>query len=132
MDVVKITAQMKSYPWGGFSFIQDLVQQPKKKGEAIGELWMGVHPNGPSRVPSSDNQLLSEFLLHNKNFLGTHEAFPFLLKVMAIETPLSIQCHPNVEQARQGYAQEAEKRKKVCRLSGTMPMQTPRPRYCMP
>ncbi|HKL59882.1 MAG TPA: mannose-6-phosphate isomerase, class I, partial [Sphaerochaeta sp.] len=113
MDVVKITAQMKSYPWGGLSFIQDLVQQPKKEGEAIGELWMGVHPNGPSRVPSSDNLLLSEFLSKNTSFLGTHNAFPFLLKVMAIEKPLSIQCHPNVEQARQGYAQEADKRKTV-------------------
>ena len=104
---------MKSYPWGGFSFIQDLVQQPRKEGEAIGELWMGVHPNGPSRVPSSDNLLLSEFLSKNTSFLGTHDAFPFLLKVMAIEKPLSIQCHPNVEQAKQGYAQEAEKRKTV-------------------
>jgi mannose-6-phosphate isomerase len=113
MDVVKITAQMKSYPWGGFDFIQDLVGQPKKDGEAIGELWMGVHPNGPSRVPSSDNLLLSEFLSKNKNFLGKHEAFPFLLKVMAIEKPLSIQCHPNRAQAKKGYAGEEEKRKSV-------------------
>jgi len=113
MDVVKITAQMKSYPWGGFEFIQDLVQQPKKEGEAIGELWMGVHPNGPSRVPSSDNILLSEFLARNKSFLGKHDAFPFLLKVMAIEKPLSIQCHPNRIQAKRGYTGEAEKRKTV-------------------
>ena len=113
MDVVKITAQMKAYPWGGFEYIQDLVQQPKKEGEAIGELWMGVHPNGPSRVPSSDNLLLSEFLAKNKSFLGKHDGFPFLLKVLAIEKPLSIQCHPNRIQAKKGYKEEAEKRKGV-------------------
>lgn len=113
MDVVKITAQMKAYPWGGLAYIQDLVQQPRRKGEAIGELWMGVHPNGPSRVPSSDNLLLAEFLQKNPHFLGKHPVFPFLLKVMAIEKPLSIQCHPNAEQAKRGYAQETEKRKKV-------------------
>ena len=113
MDVIKITAQMKSYPWGGFAYIQDLVQQPKRKGEAIGELWMGVHPNGPSRVPASDNLLLSDFLSRNRRFLGKHESFPFLLKVMAIEKPLSIQCHPNSEQAKKGYKGEEEKRKSV-------------------
>ena len=113
MDVVKITAQMKSYPWGGFEYIQDLVQQPKKEGVAIGELWMGVHPNGPSRVPSSDNLLLSEFLTENKSFLGKHDVFPFLLKVMAIEKPLSIQCHPNSVQAKKGYKAEAKKRESV-------------------
>ncbi len=113
MDVVKITAQMKSYPWGGLDYIQDLVSQPKKEGEAIGELWMGVHPNGPSRVPSSDNLLLSEFLSKNKSFLGKHGAFPFLLKVMSIEKPLSIQCHPNSVQAKKGYAGEEEIRKSV-------------------
>ena len=113
MDVVKITAQMKQSPWGGFEYIQDLVQQPKKEEEAIGELWMGVHPNGPSRVPSSDAMLLSEFLSQNKSFLGKHDAFPFLLKVLAIEKPLSIQCHPNRAQAKKGYTGEAEKRKSV-------------------
>ncbi len=113
MDVVRITAQMKSYPWGGFDYIQDLVNQPKKEGEAIGELWMGVHPNGPSRVPSSDNLLLSEFLSRNRSFLGKHDAFPFLLKVMSIEKPLSIQCHPNSVQAKKGYAGEEEIRKSV-------------------
>lgn len=115
MDMIKITAEMKPYPWGGFSYIQDLVQQPKRKGEAIGELWMGVHPNGPSRVPSSDHLLLSAFLAKNKSFLGEHPAFPFLLKVMAIEKPHSIQCHPNAQQAQRGYAQEAEKRTSVAK-----------------
>ncbi len=83
------------------------------KNVAIGELWMGVHPNGPSRVSSSDSLLLAEFLSRNKSFLGKHEAFPFLLKVMAIEKPLSIQCHPNCVQAKKGYEGETEKRKQV-------------------
>ena len=31
---------------------------------------------------------------------------PFLLKVLAAREPLSIQCHPNAEQARRGFARE--------------------------
>jgi mannose-6-phosphate isomerase len=31
---------------------------------------------------------------------------PFLLKVLAAETPLSLQTHPSLEQAREGYARE--------------------------
>src|SRR5690606_27276016 len=31
---------------------------------------------------------------------------PFLLKVLAIEAPLSLQVHPDLEQARQGFARE--------------------------
>ena len=111
MDVVKIDAQMKSYPWGGFSYIQNLVSQPEKKGEAAGELWMGVHPDGPSRV--SGGQLLSQFLIENNSFLGKHDAFPFLLKVISVESIFPLQCHPNRIQAKKGYKAEEEKRKTI-------------------
>ncbi|HKL58112.1 MAG TPA: mannose-6-phosphate isomerase, class I, partial [Sphaerochaeta sp.] len=52
--------------------------------------------------------LLSEFLVRNKSFLGKHEKFPFLLKVMAIGKPLPLQCFPNAVQAKKGYEGEAE------------------------
>jgi mannose-6-phosphate isomerase len=35
---------------------------------------------------------------------GPH--LPFLLKVLAVDTPLSLQAHPNLEQARVGFARE--------------------------
>lgn len=111
MDIVRITSQPKAFPWGGKTFIQDLVKASDLLGTPIGELWMGVHPNAPSSTISEHPRLLSEFLQDHPSFTQPVGALPFLLKVMAIERPLSIQCHPNAEQAKQGWLQETEKRR---------------------
>jgi mannose-6-phosphate isomerase len=110
MDAVRISAQLKDFPWGGLSFLQSLVQRPDRMGVPIGELWMGIHPNAPSTVLDTGENLAS-FLARNPRFLGDLREFPFLLKVMAIERPLSIQCHPDAKQAQKGWEGEAEKRK---------------------
>jgi mannose-6-phosphate isomerase len=110
MDIVRISSQLKGFPWGSRVFLQSLVQQPDKMGVPIGELWMGVHPNAPSTVLETGENLAS-FLANNPQFLGDLHEFPFLLKVMAIERPLSIQCHPDAVQAQKGWEKEAPKRK---------------------
>lgn len=115
MDAVRISAQLKDFPWGGLSFLQSLVQRPDRLGVPIGELWMGVHPNAPSTVLETGEDLAS-FLASNPLFLGNLQEFPFLFKVMAIERPLSIQCHPDSVQARSGWEKEAEKRTVLDRL----------------
>ncbi len=110
MDAVRISSQLKDFPWGGLSFLQSLVDRPDRMGVPIGELWMGVHPNAPSTVLDTGENLAS-FLARNPRFLGDLHEFPFLLKVMAIERPLSIQCHPDTVQAQKGWEGETEKRK---------------------
>lgn len=114
MDVVRISAQLKAFPWGGRTFLQSLVNETARMGESIGELWMGVHPNAPSTVLETGESLAS-FLARNPRFLGPLEEFPFLFKVMAIERPLSIQCHPDTEQAKLGWQREEEKRNRLDR-----------------
>ncbi|MFA7125498.1 MAG: mannose-6-phosphate isomerase, class I [Sphaerochaetaceae bacterium] len=110
MDIVKIIPRMKEFHWGSTDYIPRLVGQPEHKAK-IGELWMGVHPNAPAVVPALDNMLLKDFLSLHPHFLGKHEQLPFLFKVLSIEEPLSIQCHPTKEQAVAGWAAETEKRK---------------------
>ncbi|MDD2406554.1 MAG: mannose-6-phosphate isomerase, class I [Sphaerochaetaceae bacterium] len=112
MDIVKITPQMKAFLWGSTSYIQQLVGAPAN-GSPVGELWMGTHPNAPSLVPSAANRTLGDFLSMNRQYLGSLEQLPFLFKLMAIEKPLSIQCHPTKAQAVEGYALEAKKRTRV-------------------
>jgi len=78
------------------------------------ELWMGVNPAGPSRIISPDGKelLLSELIDSDpETFLGketanTYGKLPFLFKVEAAAKPLSIQAHPNQEQAREGFERE--------------------------
>ncbi len=103
---------MVGYPWGSPTQIQNLVGKEDPEHPLIGELWMGVHPNAPSKI-IDDPQLLEEFLKAHPHFLGGLEEFPFLFKVMAFTQPLALQVHPDAVQAKEGYAQEAEKRTRL-------------------
>jgi mannose-6-phosphate isomerase len=71
---------------------------------------MGAHPRACSTLP--EGQSLDDYIRGNpQDLLGAGaEAFgwklPFLFKILAAARPLSIQCHPNLEQARAGFASE--------------------------
>src|SRR5262245_41277467 len=75
---------------------------------------MGAHPGGPSKVVTAAGEVpLDAFIAADpEGVLGKDVVrrfgprLPFLLKVLAAERPLSIQAHPNAEQARAGFARE--------------------------
>jgi mannose-6-phosphate isomerase len=80
---------------------------------------MGVNPSAPSRAELPDGEknggdgpLLSELIGREKeSFLGKEIAqkygtLPFLFKILAAEKPLSVQAHPNSQQARHGFELE--------------------------
>ncbi|MEY4547514.1 MAG: hypothetical protein RL685_3709 [Pseudomonadota bacterium] len=101
---------IQSYAWGSRSALAELQgRPPTERPEA--ELWIGAHPQAPSR--SSDGRSLLELIRSDSRGMlgeaaghrfGPH--LPFLLKVLAVDTPLSLQAHPNLEQARVGFARE--------------------------
>lgn len=74
---------------------------------------MGAHPSAPSRLRGTGHQddlRLTDYLAHHPETLGepteTTGTLPFLLKVLAIDTPLSIQAHPTRDQAQEGFVAE--------------------------
>lgn len=70
---------------------------------------MGAHPKAPSRLRSEGVGLDQHIAADPQRSLGPAAAFgqlPFLKKVLAAAQPLSIQTHPNLEQARVGFARE--------------------------
>jgi mannose-6-phosphate isomerase len=74
---------------------------------------MGAHPGGPSTLKFQGGEISLGDLIQRDpaRWLGGEagRAFgtlPFLFKVLAAEKPLSIQAHPNLEQARQGWERE--------------------------
>ncbi|MBF0287067.1 MAG: mannose-6-phosphate isomerase, class I [SAR324 cluster bacterium] len=74
------------------------------------ELWMGVHPNQPSRVKFGNGEWLSDVLMKNRALLGNYTferwgTLPFLLKVLSIAKPLSIQIHPDKMWAKRLHSQ---------------------------
>ena len=78
---------VQHYAWGDPTFIPTLLGV-EPDGRPWAELWLGTHPNGPSHL--GDGRPLSELT----------GDLPYLLKVLAAAQPLSLQTHPNAEQAR--------------------------------
>ena len=111
--ILKNTIQ--KYAWGSHSAIQQLMDIPPSD-EPWAELWMGAHPKAPSQI-YVDGQWISIFDLINrspKKILGKNAAgkfnnsLPYLFKVLAADQPLSIQAHPNAEQAQKGFEHESK------------------------
>lgn len=112
---VKITPEVLEYAWGNNYFIPNLIGK-EIDGLPKAEMWMGTHPGAPSLL-SDTKQSLKSFLSENLSFFSVdhlklyNNELPFLFKVLAIEKPLSIQCHPDYREARIGYSNEEEFRK---------------------
>ena len=100
----------RSYAWGSTTAIPNLLGVPPT-GEPQAELWLGCHPTDPARV--ADGGTLLECIDADPDTeLGpalVHEygpRLPFLLKVLAAGSPLSLQAHPAPARARAGYDEE--------------------------
>jgi mannose-6-phosphate isomerase len=86
----RVHGTVQHYAWGDHTFIPDLLGV-EADGTPWAELWLGTHPNGPSRL--DDGTAL----------VDTTGPLPYLLKVLAAAEPLSLQTHPDAEQARDGH-----------------------------
>lgn len=105
----RLTNVIQPYAWGSKELIARLSGRPVSESPEA-ELWMGAHPSAPSRI-------------HNRTLIEIIEAapaatlgpavtgrygikLPYLLKVLAAGQPLSLQAHPSLAQAREGFEKE--------------------------
>ncbi|KAL2758618.1 hypothetical protein ACRALDRAFT_2040755 [Sodiomyces alcalophilus JCM 7366] len=78
------------------------------------ELWMGTHPNNPSKDLATGRPL-TDLVQENAQLLSSSvmakygPQLPFLLKVLSIDKALSIQAHPNKRLAEQLHARDPKK-----------------------
>lgn len=107
-DMQLLTPSTQAYAWGSRTLIQELRgQQPG--GSPIAELWYGAHPAAPSQVLGES---LLERIAADPNVLGAKvretygDRLPFLLKLLAADSPLSLQAHPSKAQAEEGFARD--------------------------
>lgn len=104
---------VRPYAWGSTTDIPELLGVPPT-GEPQAEMWMGAHPGAPShlerggrRVPLSDViEADPERELGAAAVRAYGPRLPFLLKVLAAASPLSLQVHPDLAQAAEGFAAE--------------------------
>jgi len=116
MDAIAVMKNpIQAYAWGSKTAIPSLLGLPVPSEKAVAELWLGAHPRAPSQVRVNGGWQPLDRAIHKDpvSALGRQAAerfsngLPFLLKVLAAESPLSIQVHPNLEQARAGFEREA-------------------------
>jgi mannose-6-phosphate isomerase len=104
---------VQHYAWGSRTAIPELLGCASPASEPWAELWIGAHL-APSRVTGDDHpEPLDAYIARDPAaVLGAQTAarfdakLPFLLKVLAAAEPLSIQAHPSLAQAREGFARE--------------------------
>ncbi|GAA0267607.1 mannose-6-phosphate isomerase, class I [Cryptosporangium japonicum] len=107
-----LTNPIRTYAWGSRSAIAGVQGRPVPSTEPEAELWMGGHPSAPSRLSRDGVERGLDALVaaDPQRELGPANAqgarVPFLLKLLAAETPLSLQAHPSDSQARAGFAAE--------------------------
>ncbi|QIG38298.1 mannose-6-phosphate isomerase, class I [Microbacterium sp. 4R-513] len=101
--LVSLVNEPRDYAWGSTTLIADLEgRAPSGRPEA--EVWYGDHPADPAIVP--DGRSLGEWLADEGAAAGAPKKLPYLLKVLAAASPLSIQAHPSKQQAEAGFARE--------------------------
>ena len=95
-EIYKLENEIKNYAWGSAEMIPALLGKANPDKEPWAELWMGIHPGGPSKTTVAGKAVL----------LSEITELPFLFKFLAAGKPLSIQAHPNLKQAAEGFERE--------------------------
>ena len=92
----RLSPALKNYDWGDIIALPDFIGQPRD-AKPWAELWFGTHPDGQATVQTGNGtSQLSEIV----------GELSFLVKLIAVAKPLSIQTHPTVAQSQAGFARE--------------------------
>lgn len=106
----RLTNSIQPYAWGSRTALAALQgRAPSPTPEA--ELWMGAHPLAPSRLAlgrSLEEAIAADPLaaLGEAVVARLGPGLPFLVKLLAAAKPLSLQAHPDAQQAAAGFAAE--------------------------
>ncbi|MEU9032303.1 mannose-6-phosphate isomerase, class I [Streptomyces sp. NPDC048383] len=109
----RLTNTIRPYAWGSTTAIPTLLGV-EPTGEPQAEMWMGAHPGAPSRLERGAvaTTLADVIAADPEGELGAATVakfgprLPFLLKILAAGAPLSLQVHPDLAQAKEGWADE--------------------------
>lgn len=108
LEIFELKCSVQHYLWGKKSCSSEVsrlilagnnVDSVEEK-QCYAELWMGAHSKSPSLVKSS-GQKLSDWIKSNEEALGEESRLkfgnelPFLMKVLSVNSALSIQVHPS-------------------------------------
>lgn len=111
---MELIGNVKNYEWGKLgsqSFVAKIASVNNAnlvvdEQQPYAELWMGDHCSGPSLVKETGEELGTYFRKNLLASLGKEQnKLSYLFKVLSIRKALSIQVHPNKEEAEKLHAQ---------------------------
>lgn len=91
--MTRLVPALKHYDWGDPTIIPSMLGLTPD-GQPVAEAWFGTHPSGEAHL--TDGRALSTLT----------GSLPFMVKFIAAAKPLSLQVHPSLNQAREGFARE--------------------------
>jgi mannose-6-phosphate isomerase len=101
--LIPLANEPRDYSWGSASLLADL-EGRTASGRPEAEVWFGDHPGDPAQT--SDGRTLDRWIADEGAAVGIDEPLPYLLKLLAAASALSIQAHPSKAQAEAGFARE--------------------------
>ena len=114
IQIYRLKNKIQTYAWGSTSAIPLLQGRTPRPDMPEAELWMGAHPKAPSLIKVDANWVpLNEIIKsYPTEFIGKKAAeifdgkLPYLFKILAADQPLSLQAHPDLNQAQLGFERE--------------------------
>jgi mannose-6-phosphate isomerase len=112
--LLRLKGAVQHYAWGGYQFIPELARIDNTRREPCAELWIGAHPvaSATTELDGVEVPLSTLLELAPEAIVGPilakrfGAALPYLLKVLDVRAMLSIQAHPDRQQAEDGFARE--------------------------
>jgi mannose-6-phosphate isomerase len=112
--IVRLENTIRNYAWGSLDGLAQFMGRSENASKPEAEMWIGAHPDDSSRVVVGDEQvplvtLIADYPSALLGFEVTERfgsVLPFLMKVLAAGSPLSLQAHPTLEQAIAGFDDE--------------------------
>ncbi|GAA5204217.1 mannose-6-phosphate isomerase, class I [Microbacterium jejuense] len=101
--LIPLANDPRDYAWGSTTLLAAL-EGREAPGRPEAEVWFGDHPGDPSETP--DGRTLDGWIAADGPGAGIEAPLPYLLKLLAAASALSIQAHPSKSQAEAGFARE--------------------------
>ncbi len=95
--MLRLDCPTQGYDWGSAEDIPAFLRR-SGDGSPVAEVWMGTHPLAPAMAHRADGAQVP--------LAEEAGPLPFMLKILAASSPLSIQVHPNAAGAAAGFAAE--------------------------
>lgn len=112
-NILPLQGTVQYYDWGGTHFLTEMLQLQSEPGKTYAEYWMGAHPKSSSTI-FVNQQSISLWKAINEEpltYIGDtikqkYGGLPFLFKILDVQRALSIQVHPSLSEAIEGFDRE--------------------------